>query len=187
MSQETLRTCRISLVPLSDEHLEHEVELDSDPEVMRFLGHGRARTREEVEARHRSRLKLSEQVPGLGFWAGFVDGDFVGWWILEPPKRAEQGLVKGHAELGYRILSRHWRKGLASEGSRELIRHGFDDLGLSRIFAETMAVNVGSRATMAAVGMEYVRTFDLACDEPIPGAEQGEVEYAILKERWLAR
>ena len=187
MSQGTLRTFRIKLVPLSDEHIEHEVELDSDPKVMRFLGHGQARTREEVEAYHRGRLEVSEQVPGLGFWAGFVDGDFVGLWILEPPERADQGPVRGHAELGYRILSRHWREGLASEGSRELIRHGFEDLGLSRIFAETMTVNVGSRATMVAVGMEYVRTFDLASDEPIPGAEQGEVEYAISHEQWLAR
>jgi len=187
MSQERLQTCRINLDPLSDEHLEHEVELDSDPEVMRFLGHGRARTREEVEACHRARLEVSEQVPGLGFWVGFVDGVFVGWWILEPPERAEHSPVKGQAELGYRILRRHWRRGLASEGSRELIRHGFEDLGLSRIFAETMTVNVGSRATMAAVGMEYIRTFDLASSEPLPGAEQGLVEYAISKEQWLAR
>lgn len=187
MSQETLRTCRINLVPLSDEHLEHEVELDSDPEVMRYLGHGQARTREQVEACHHGRLEVSEHVPGLGFWAGFVDGDFVGWWILEPPERADQGPVNGSAELGYRILRRHWRKGLASEGARELIRYGFDNLGLRRIFAETMTVNAGSRATMAAVGMEYVRTFDLAADEHIPGAEQGEVEYAISREQWLAR
>jgi hypothetical protein len=33
--QATLHTERITLVPLGDEHLELEVELDSDPEVMR--------------------------------------------------------------------------------------------------------------------------------------------------------
>jgi hypothetical protein len=32
MSQPTLHTGRIRLVPLADEHLEYEVELDSDPE-----------------------------------------------------------------------------------------------------------------------------------------------------------
>jgi hypothetical protein len=30
-SQATLRTDRLVLVPLADEHLEYEVELDSDP------------------------------------------------------------------------------------------------------------------------------------------------------------
>lgn len=185
MAQATLHTQRIALVPLSDEHLEHEVELDSDPEVMRYLD-GRARSRAEVEEYHRRRMAAAERVPGLGFWVGFVDGQFVGWWILEPPTRADQGPVDGQAELGYRILRRWWRRGLASEGARELVRHGFEDLGLARILAETMAVNVASSATMASLGMTHVRTFHQECDEPIPGTEHGEVEYAITKDQWLA-
>jgi RimJ/RimL family protein N-acetyltransferase len=197
VSQATLRTSRIRLAPLSDEHLEYEIELDSDPEVMRYLGNGRARTRAEVEALHRRRLAVANRVPGLGFWAGFVDKEsvdrefvsreFVGWWILEPPERADQGPVDGQAELGYRLLRRHWRKGLASEGARELIRYGFEDLGLTRVFAETMAVNAASRATMAAVGMQQVRTFQMEWEEPLPGSELGEVEYAISRHQWLAR
>jgi RimJ/RimL family protein N-acetyltransferase len=74
---------------------------------------------------------------------------------------------------------------LASEGARELIRHGFEDLGLTRIFAETMAVNTASRATMASVGMRHLRTFHLDCDEPLPGSDLGEVEYAISRQQWL--
>jgi RimJ/RimL family protein N-acetyltransferase len=185
--QVVLRTERLQLVPLSDDHLEYEVELDSDPEVMRYLGSGRARTRAEVEEQHRLRVAAAKVVDGLGFWVGFVDGQFVGWWILQPPERADQGPVEGQAELGYRILRRHWRKGLASEGARELIRHGFEDLALRRIFAETMAVNAGSRATMAAVGMRHVRTFHQHWEEPIPGSELGEVEYAISREEWQER
>ncbi|MET8338009.1 GNAT family N-acetyltransferase [Streptosporangium canum] len=186
MSQTALRTGRILLVPLSDDHLDYEVELDSDSEVMRYLT-GRARTRAEVEAFHRQRLAVAGRVPGLGFWAGFVDGEFVGWWILQPPERADQGPADGQAELGYRLLRRHWRRGLASEGARELIRHGFDDLGLDRIFAETMTVNTASRATMAAVGMRYVRTFHLDWDDPILGSDLGEVEYTITRREWLSR
>jgi RimJ/RimL family protein N-acetyltransferase len=187
MSQATLRTSRIRLIPLADEHLEYEVELDSDPEVMRYLDNGRARARGEVEVLHRRRLAVARRVPGLGFWAGFVGGAFVGWWILEPPERADQGPVEGQAELGYRLLRRHWRTGLASEGARELVRHGFEDLGLTRIFAETMAVNTASRATMAAVGMQHIRTFHMDWEEPLPGSELGDVEYAITRQQWLAR
>ncbi len=184
--QATLRTARIELVPLSEQHLEHEVELDADPEVMRYLGNGRPRTRAQVVQWHRRRLAIAAGAPGFGFWAGFVDGEFVGWWILEPPGRADQGPVEGQAELGYRLLRRFWRRGLAGEGARELLRHGFEDLGLRRVFAETMAVNTASRATMAAVGMRYVRTFHPDVDEPIPGSELGEVEYAITRQEWLA-
>ncbi|MEO3872456.1 GNAT family N-acetyltransferase [Nonomuraea sp. B12E4] len=186
MSQAILRSDRIKLVPLSDEHLEHEIELDADPEVMRYLGNGCARTREEVEALHRQRLAVASRVAGLGFWAGFVDGQFVGWWILEPPERADQGPVEGQAELGYRLLRRHWRRGLASEGARELVRHGFEDLRLTRVFAETMAVNAASRATMAAIGMQHVRTFHMDWDDPIPGSDLGEVEYAITRAQWIS-
>ena len=184
--QAVLHTRRIRLVALADEHLEHEIELDSDPEVMRYLGSGRARTREEVEQLHRGRLAVAARAPGLGFWAGFVEADFVGWWILEPPERPDQGPIAGQAELGYRLVRRHWRKGLGSEGARELIRHGFEDLGLTRIFAETMAVNQASRATMASIGMTHVRTFHLDFEEPLPGSELGEVEYSISREDWRA-
>jgi RimJ/RimL family protein N-acetyltransferase len=185
-SQARLRTSRLTLVPLAEEHLDYEVELDSDPEVMRYLGNGTARTRDEVERYHRIRLAAAEPVPGLGFWVGFAQGQFVGWWILEPPQRADQGPVEGQAELGYRLLRRYWRQGLASDGARELLRHGFEDLGLHRIFAETMAVNEASRATMSSVGLRHVRTFHGDVDEPISGAEHGEVEYAITREQWLA-
>jgi RimJ/RimL family protein N-acetyltransferase len=58
---------------------------------------------------------------------------------------------------------------------------------LPRIFAETMAVNVASRATMAAIGMQHVRTFERDFDEPLPGTEHGEVEYAITRKQWSGR
>lgn len=182
MGQAVLRTRRIVLLPLGDEHLTDEVELDADPEVMRYLG--RPRTRPDVEERHAQRLAVAARSPGLGFWAGLVDGEFVGWWLLEPPERPDQGPVTGQAELGYRLHRRYWRRGLASEGARELLRHGFEELGLDRVLAETMAVNVASRATMAAVGMTHVRTFHQDWAEPISGAEHGEVEYAITREVW---
>jgi RimJ/RimL family protein N-acetyltransferase len=183
--QKSLQTDRLHLVPLSDDHREHEVELDSDPEVMRYLS--RARTRPEVEASHSRRMAIGRHSPGFGFWAGFRSGDFVGWWLLEPPTRADQGPVEGQAELGYRLLRRCWRQGLAGEGARELLRHGFEDLGLTRVFAETMAVNTASRATMSSIGMQHVRTFQLDVDQPLPGSELGEVEYAITRRQWLDR
>ncbi len=184
VSQVILRTARLVLAPLADVHLPDEVALDADAEVMRFLGP--VRSAAEVARWHRERLAVARRSPGLGFWAGSVDGEFVGWWLLEPPSRADQGPVVGQAELGYRLARRFWRRGLASEGARELIRYGFADLGLSRIFAETMAVNVGSRATMAAVGMRHVRTLHLPWPDPLPGAQAGEVEYAITRDEWVA-
>ena len=186
MPQQTLHTERITLVPLADEHIEREIELDSDPEVMRYVT-GRASTREEVEAGHARRLAAAQKVDGLGFWVGLVDDEFVGWWILQPAHGPDQPDDPGVADLGYRLLRRQWRKGLASEGARELVRYGFDDVGLDRIIAQTIALNAGSRAVMARVGLTYVRTFASSMTPPVEGLEQGEVEYELTREQWQRR
>jgi RimJ/RimL family protein N-acetyltransferase len=178
MPQPRLRTARLDLRPLADEHLPYEIELDSDPEVLRYL-FSRARTPQEVERRHRDRL--AEAVRGLGLWAGFAPPGFVGLWMLTPAPALDQ------AELGYRLLRRHWRQGYAREGALELLRYGFEELGLARIFAQTMAVNVPSRATMASVGMTFARGFVEEFDDPLPGSEHGEVEYEILRAAWPGR
>lgn len=181
MPQATLRTERLTLVPLADEHLEDEVALDAEPEVMRYLGEGVPNTREYVVEAHARRLARADEADGFGLWAGMLDGEFVGWWLLEPPDDT------GATEIGYRLRSRFWRQGLASEGARELLRHAFEDLGVPRVFALTMAVNEGSRAVMASVGLTYVRTFHEDFPVPIAGSERGEVEYAITRSQWHAR
>ena len=186
MPQQTLQTERITLVPLADAHLEWEVELDSDLEVMRYLT-GRASTREEVESGHARRMAAAEKVDGLGFWVGLVDDEFVGRWILQPAHGPDQPDDPGVADLGYRLLPRHWLKGLATEGARELVRYGFDDVGLDRIIAQTMTANAASRAVVERVGLIYVRTFPTSNTAPVEGFEEGEVEYELTREQWERR
>ncbi|GGM40235.1 GNAT family acetyltransferase [Micromonospora sonchi] len=198
MSQPVLRTARLLLVPLADRHLDLEVQLDSDPEVLRYL-YGRARTRDEVIVSHANRMALAGKVAGLGLWMAFGtdggaygstppaaedDGEFVGLMMLSPAHGPDQPDDPTVAELGYRIPRRHWRKGLASEASRELLRHAFDTVGQRRVIAQTMAVNTGSRRVMESVGLRYVRTFHPSWDDPLPGTEHGEVEYAMTREEW---
>jgi RimJ/RimL family protein N-acetyltransferase len=200
MPQPILSTARLLLVPLADRHLELEVELDSDPEVLRYIT-GRAHTRDEVLASHQRRMAHAAKVDGLGYWIAYAsDSDVLG----APPAREEDGLFAGlmflppaHGEdqpddptvcdLGYRLLRRFWRRGLASEASRELLRHAFDTIGQSRVIAQTMAVNAGSRGVMEAVGMRYVRTYHPQFDDPLPGTDQGEVEYELTREMWESR
>lgn len=192
MSQPVLRTARLLLVPLADRHLELEVELDSDPEVLRYIS-GRAHSRAEVMESHVRRMALA--VGGLGYWMAFAlgddpapaDRDFVGLMMLPPANGPDQPDDPAVAELGYRLLRRCWLQGLASEASVALLRHAFDTVGQDRVIAQTMAVNAGSRGVMRAVGLRYVRTYFPTWDEPLPGAELGEVEYEITREMWQAR
>jgi RimJ/RimL family protein N-acetyltransferase len=197
MPQPILHTARLLLVPLADRHLDLEVGLDSDPEVLRYIS-GRARSRDEVVTSHARRMALADKVDGLGYWMAFGsdagtpperedEGEFVGLMMLPPAHGPDQPDDPTVCDLGYRLARSHWRRGLASEASRELLRHAFDTIGQSRVIAQTMAVNAGSRGVMAAIGMRYVRTYFPPWEEPLPGADQGEVEYEITREMWAAR
>ncbi|MEV0898266.1 GNAT family N-acetyltransferase [Actinoplanes sp. NPDC049802] len=180
MPQPTLYTERMVLLPLTDEHLELEVELDADPEVLRYID-GRARTPEEVAEYHARRMELGRRVDGLGYWvAAERTGEFAGVMMLPPAERP------GEAELGYRLPRRQWGRGLAAEAAAELLRHGFTTAGQERIIAQTMTVNAGSRRVMEKCGLRHVRTF-FPDYPPIPGSDEGEVEYAITRAEWRAR
>lgn len=189
MAQQSLRTPRLRLQPLSEEHLDHFKELNSDPRALQFI-YGRALTEQEAVQDHAKRLTAGTLVPGLGLWSGFTtDSDeFVGWWAMSPVATGDGGDARDPTagELGYRLLPRFWRQGLAKEGAREVLRHGFGDLGLQRVRADTMAVNEASRATMASCGLRYLRTFFVEFEEPLPGTELGEVEYGLTLNEWLA-
>ncbi|MET8085160.1 GNAT family N-acetyltransferase [Micromonospora sp. NPDC005237] len=170
-------TERLRLRRLSVADVDALVELDSDPEVMRFLTGGVATPRATVRDEHLPKLLAQyDSHPGLGRWAA-VDretGDFLGWFALDPSKDGTE------AELGYRLRRSTWGRGLATEGSRALVRYAFDTVGVRRVWAETMAVNERSRRVMVKAGLRYVRTFHLRFDDPIPGTEHGEVEYELL-------
>ncbi|MEU8328302.1 GNAT family N-acetyltransferase [Micromonospora sp. NPDC048839] len=159
------------------------VELDSDPEVMRFLSGGVATPLATVRDEQLPRLLGQyERHPGLGRWAALdrESGDFLGWFALDPSADGTE------AELGYRLRRSTWGRGLATEGSRALVRYAFDTVGVRRVRAETMAVNERSRRVLTKAGLRHVRTFHLQWDDPIPGTEQGEVEYELRAEEWAA-
>jgi RimJ/RimL family protein N-acetyltransferase len=178
-----LETDRLLLRPFTEADVEPLVELDSDPEVMRYLGNGRPTPRRVVEHETLPRvLQYHDRLGGPAFWAAIErnTGDFLGWFELQPagPARPDE------AELGYRLRRPAWGHGYASEGARALVNRGFAEFGLQRIAATTMAVNTASRRVMEKAGLRYIRTFHESWPDPIPGTEHGEVEYALTRADW---
>ena len=156
--------------------------LDGDAEVMRYLT-GRARARAEVLEEWLPVMSRDAGTDGrLGYWAGLNDAGFVGWWCLNPAPEDP-----GDAELGYRLRRDAWGRGYATEGALALLAHGFDDVGLAHVWAQTMAVNRASRAVMERIGLEFERTWVGEWNEPLPGWEQGEVAYGLTRQEWRAR
>ena len=182
-----LTTDRLILRRFDESDVENLVELDSDPEVMRYLTGGRPTPRETVRDELLPWLLAKyEQPGGYAQWAAQerATGDFLGWFALT---RNDPAAPPDEAELGYRLRRVAWGKGYATEGSRAIIRTAFTELGTRRIWAQTMAVNTASRRVMERSGLRFVRLFHLTWDDPIDGTEHGEVEYELLRDEWAAR
>jgi RimJ/RimL family protein N-acetyltransferase len=178
-----LETERLFLRRFTAADADNLVDLDSDPEVMRFLTGGKPTPRAVVESEIVPRLLDEyERFAGFGRWAAVEKstGEFLGWFALAP----RDGGSVDEVELGCRLRKSAWGKGYATEGSRALIRKAFTELGVQRVYAETMAVNVASRRVLERAGLRFLRTFHLTWDDPIDGTEHGEVEYELRRSQW---
>ena len=178
-----LETERLVLRRFTESDVDNLVELDGDPQVMRFINGGRPTPREEIENDFLPAfLDYYRRFSGYGFWAVIEksSGTFVGWFHLRPPP----GGSPDEPELGYRLRRSAWGKGYATEGSRALIRKAFAELGARRVSAGTMVVNVGSRRVMEKAGLRFVRVFHQPWPYPIEGEEHGDVEYALDRAEW---
>lgn len=60
-----------------------------------------------------------------------------------------------NAELGYWIGKRYWRNGYCTEATEAIIKFGFQELKLHRIFGVSMKENVASGRVMQKIGMKY--------------------------------
>ena len=176
-------TERLVLRRFTEDDVDNLVELDGDSEVMRFINGGRPTPREEIENDVLPAfLRYYERFAGYGFWAAEekTAARFVGWFHLRPAPESPPGEV----ELGYRLRRSAWGKGYATEGSRALIEKAFAELGVERVFATTMVVNVASRRVMEKGGLRFVRIFHQAWPYRIEGDEKGDAEYALLRSEW---
>ena len=178
-----LETDRLVLRQLTIADADNLVDLDADPDVMRFVTGGIPTSREEIQNEVLPAfLAYYQRYEGYGFWAAIekATGEFLGWFHFRP----RQDAAPGEVELGYRLRKSAWGKGYATEGSRALIRKGFTESGVQRVTAEAMAVNQASRRVMEKAGLKLARTFHLPWPYPIDGDQSGDVEYALDKTRW---
>ncbi len=104
--------------------------------------------------------------------------EFIGMCSLmdiDPPQ--------GTAELGYWISRLHRRKGYTTEAVRLIIRHGFQMLGLTRIYAGTHPANQASAQLLRRIGFTYEGT----TPHFRPNLAGQTIEkYTLRKEDWAA-
>ncbi|MBK8157898.1 MAG: GNAT family N-acetyltransferase [Rhodospirillaceae bacterium] len=169
-----LQTMHLTLSPCSPNDRADFIDLELDPEVMRYLNGGHAVDHEQVDPDATFLMPRGTE-PYVWTARRTGNGAFVGWFCLWP----ESDTL---AELGYRLRRMDWGQGLAVEGASALIDWGFRSAGYDKIVATTMAVNHASRRVMEKIGMAHART--VASADSMPGSEHGEVWYELPRTGW---
>lgn len=177
------QTMRLVLRPCCPGDRADFMNLERDPEVMRFLNGGHAV--DHAKAHPNATFLMPRGTEPHVWTARRTDGGaFVGWFCLWP----ESATL---AELGYRLRRADWGQGLAAEGASALVGWGFASAGYDRIVATTMAVNLASRRVMEKIGLTYARTVPVSLSvdgaDVLPGSEHGDVWYEATRADWTRR
>ncbi|NNF02629.1 MAG: GNAT family N-acetyltransferase [Bacteroidia bacterium] len=152
MKQVIIETERLYLRQFTMADVDHLHELDSDPEVMRYIGDGVVRDLRQVTKILETLIEKYREDRSFGVWAACTKGDdnFIGWGALKDLDQTE--LI----EVGYRLLRKEWGKGYATEIAKALLEYGFDKLKLKRIVAITHKDNIASQKVISKSGLIYI-------------------------------
>lgn len=167
---------RIQLRALSQTDLDRVHVLVSNPEVVRHMLIPLCRTLEE------SRAFLQAILRGFGEWPAWgilYEGRLEGLCGIGLQRQLEAG------EIWYLLDPAVWGRGLASEAVAELLRTGFEEFGLHRIWATCCPENAASIRVLEKAGLR--REGYLVRNERIQGEWRDTWLYAILEEEWRAR
>ncbi|MBA5776887.1 GNAT family N-acetyltransferase [Stappia sp. F7233] len=151
-----LQTKRLRLRRWKEADIDPFAEICSDPDVMRWIGNGRTRSRQEcVDAIERFERHWQEKGVGLfavdlletnaliGF-SGFLEPDYL------------PGIMPA-IEIGWRLKRDCWGKGLATEGARAALDFGMTEGGLQRVISLHQVGNEASGRVMQKIGMQFLR------------------------------
>jgi RimJ/RimL family protein N-acetyltransferase len=166
---DTLETARLTLRRFADTEADGRllIELDADPEVMRYVGPSGVQTVEAARELIRNRV-IPSCVAGTprGGWAAHLKpaGEFIGWFFLRSapasPIAAEAGWTRPtDLEVGYRLRRTAWGRGLATEGASFLVEHGLADPTVTCVLGVASAANLASCRVLEKCGLVRYREF----------------------------
>ncbi|MGW6913865.1 GNAT family N-acetyltransferase [Kitasatospora sp. NPDC054939] len=152
----TLRTERLLLEPYIPEDEEDFVALFQDTRVSQWMGDGPASEAADRALFGRIFTKVYAREL-FDVWAVRRDGLLVGHAEIKPTDVAQ-----GH-EIIYALAPAAWGFGLGTEVAEAIVAHGFDTLGLTKVYATVAAPNKASLSLLDRIGFEHVH--DLTEDD----------------------
>ncbi|PWN63737.1 N-acetyltransferase [Chryseobacterium viscerum] len=154
-----IETQRLILRKLEEADVERIFLLDSNPEVMKYLGKP-VTTKEESKEMIQMIQKQYEE-NGVGRLAVIEkeSGLLIGWCGLKLLTKPING-YKNVLELGYRFIPEFWGKGYATETTERTLEYGFIELNANVIYAYADSGNTGSRYILGKLGFENMGEFE---------------------------
>lgn len=171
-----LETERLLLRPFEDSDAADLYEYASDPRVGPMAGWPPHKSVEESREIIRTVFSAPNTFAVVDKLSGKAVGSagFVG---------RHQALLPGpDDEIGYALNPAFWGRGLIPEAVRELLRYGFEDLGLSAIWCNHWEPNQKSRRVIEKCGFLY--RFTEKTWEELMEEERAVCYYALTKEEW---
>ena len=146
----SIETERLLLRESRQDDLETWAELIfTDPEMLEYLPK-RDITPLERAQRAFDMDRRNWEVNGIAGWIATdkATGEFVGNCYFEKEETNE-------LELGYNIAKPYWNRGLATEGSRAIVRFAFEERQIDRIIAMAIPENIGSCRVLEKIGLTF--------------------------------
>jgi RimJ/RimL family protein N-acetyltransferase len=147
----TIETERLVMRPFVADDLDALVDLHSEPEFWRYPL-GRGMTPDETAGFLERVLadNVSTERPSLHALVGRSAGGLMGWAGLAVPDFLPEVLPA--TEVGWRLGSRYWGHGYATEAATAALDWGFDTLGLSAVLSIFQPDNAASGRVMDRLG-----------------------------------
>jgi RimJ/RimL family protein N-acetyltransferase len=155
---ESFETARLRLRPRDPDDFEACRVMDSDPEVIRYVG-APWTSEEEHLAFLRARLAAAYP-PGLGYWTLVPKDDpagFLGWVMLHPCN-----VAGAEVEIGWRLPRAAWGQGYATEAALPILAQGFCNAAFSWVVADIHPANHASMRVAEKIGLAFSGMVDYA-------------------------
>jgi len=152
-------TERLMLRKLTEEDVDNIFLLDSNPDVMKYVGVSPI-TEKEESAKMVDNILNQYKNNGTGRLAVIENesNQFIGWCGIKLLTDEVNGF-KNVYELGYRFLPKFWGKGYATESAIASLDFGFNQLNADKIYAYADIGNESSNHILSKLGFENKGTF----------------------------
>ncbi|HAT9718708.1 TPA: GNAT family N-acetyltransferase [Legionella pneumophila subsp. pneumophila] len=179
-----LETERIFLRTFQEEDVESLIAINQDPKVMQFFPS--IPTREETIAfidriiSHQEEKNFSlyvAEIKKTGEMIGFV-GLFTATFVAH---------FTPAIEIGWRISSKHWNQGYATEAAKAVLDYAFKTLDLDEVVSFTSTLNKPSIRVMQKIGLHTNSEDDFDNPKVPPGSPLIEhVLYRLKRSEYLS-